>query len=232
MWIGFVSDAHGNPTGLSVCLEYLRAQGTDKICFLGDAVGYMPDWAGVFALLDEYQVECLRGNHDQMAIERMIDTQKNLVYQITPELIDANAFYLLRAASWPTSISMEIGQKELLLVHGSPSQALDGYVYPDSSVKDFESIKANTVFMGNTHRPFVRRVYGKCLVNVGSCGLPRDVGNLASCAIYDVERDECMVYRIPFDAEQIIRVHKDELHRSVIDCLRRRTGNYFGIPVK
>lgn len=231
MRIGFISDAHGNPAGLSVCLEYLRAQGTDKICFLGDAVGYMPDWAGVFALLDEYQVKCLRGNHDQMALERVIDPQRNLVYRITPELIDENACYLSRAASWPASITMEVGQRELLLVHGSPSQMLDGYVYPDSSVEDFELIKADAVFMGNTHRPFVRRVYGKCLVNVGSCGLPRDVGNLASCAIYDVERDECTVYRIPFDTEQIIETYKDELHRSVVDCLRRRAENYFGILV-
>lgn len=228
MRIGFVSDAHGNPEGLSVCLKFLKAQSVDKIYFLGDAVGYMPDWAGVFSLLDEYEVECLQGNHDHMALGGVIDPRRNLVYRLTPELIDANTPYLSRATERPSSITIDVDKRKLLLVHGSPSQPLDGYVYPDSSVEGFESVKADTVFMGHTHRPFIRRAYGRYLVNVGSCGLPRDVGNLASCAIYDVSKDECAIYRIPFDVEKIICTYRDDLHASVINCLQRRGDNYFG----
>ena len=231
MRIGFVSDAHGNPDGLSKCLEYLRAKHTDKIFFLGDAVGYMPNWAAVFALLDKFQVTCLRGNHDDMALGEGIDPKRNVVYKITHELIDENTTYLSRVATLPSSITIEVGERKLLLVHGSPFNTLDGYVYPDSSLADFEFINADVVFMGNTHRPFVRRAFGKYLVNVGSCGLPRDVGNLASCAVYETERDECTVYRIPFNVEKIIETHKDEIHTTVVDCLRRRAESYFGVLV-
>jgi putative phosphoesterase len=231
MRIGLVSDAHGNSTGLSVCLRFLKKQKVDKIYFLGDAVGYMPDWAGVFALLDEYDVESLQGNHDYMSITGVVDSKKNLVYKITPALVEENALYLTRAKAWPSSITINVGKKELLLVHGSPWNQLNGYVYPDSSVDSFEVMKADSVFMGHTHRPFIKRVYGKCLVNVGSCGLPRDTGNLASCAIYDIEKDECVVYRVPFDVNQIINSHRDFLHASVINCLLRRADNYFGILI-
>jgi putative phosphoesterase len=231
MQIGFVSDAHGNSSGLSLCLKFLSEHSVDKIYFLGDAVGYMPDWAGVFALLDEYKVECLQGNHDRMAYSGVVESQRNLTYRLTPELIEANALNLSRAASWPSSIDINVGNKKLLLVHGSPWQPLDGYVYPDSSVVRFESVEADAVFMGHTHRPFIKLAYEKCLVNVGSCGLPRDVGNLASCGIYDAAKDECVVYRIPFDVEKIISSYRDDLHESVIDCLRRRADNYFGILI-
>lgn len=231
MRLGFVSDAHGNPEGLYVCLEFLRKQAVDKIFFLGDAVGYMPDWAGVFSLLAEYEVKCLQGNHDYMAFSNVVCGKKNQIYNLNPELIEANMLNLSRAAACPSSLSVDVGEKRLLLVHGSPWQPLDGYIYPDSPVDQFEFVEANSVFMGHTHRPFIRRSFGKRLVNVGSCGLPRDVGNLASCSIFDSEQDICDVYRIPFNVEKIIEVYGQELHSSVVNCLRRRADSYFGILI-
>lgn len=228
MRIGFISDAHGNSAGLSKCLKYLKGQGVDKIYFLGDAIGYMPDWAGVFALLDEYGVECLQGNHDHMSFEGLIDPQKNLVYKLTPDLIEENAACLSRVATLPSSIAIDVDKRKLLLVHGSPRRPLDGYVYPDSSVVDFESVDADAIFMGQTHRPFIKQAYGKYIVNVGSCGLPRDVGNLASCAIYDAEKNDCVIYRVPFDIEDILNPYRERIHASVIKCLTRRSDNYFG----
>ncbi len=232
MRIGFVSDAHGNSEGLLGCLKFLREENVDKIFFLGDAVGYMPDWAGVFALLDEYEAECLRGNHDDMSIKKEIDPKKNLVYQLTSDLIEANSTHLLRAATWPSSLTFDVDNKKLLLVHGSPFDSLNGYVYPDTSIEAFESISADAIFMGQTHRPFIKQAFGKCIINIGSCGLPRDVGNLASCAIYDVQKGEGVVYRIPFDAEKVIKTFENRLHVSVVDCLRRQAEDYFGILVE
>jgi putative phosphoesterase len=229
--IGFVSDAHGNPEGLSVCLKFLKREGVEKIYFLGDAVGYMPDWSGVFTLLDKYEVQCIQGNHDYMSLEKTIDPKKNLVYKLTSDLVEANLSYLSRAATWPSSLAIDIANRKLLLVHGSPLDPLNGYVYQDTSVEAFESISADVVFMGQTHRPFIKWAYGKCLVNVGSCGLPRDVGNLASCALYDVDKGEGIIYRVPFDVEMVIKSYEGHIHKSVVDCLYRRADNYFGVLV-
>ena len=231
MLLGFVSDAHGNSEGLFECLDFLKKKGTDRIYFLGDAVGYMPDWAGVFALLDEYEVQCLQGNHDYMATQGVIDPRKNLIYKITQDLVDTNFEHLSKVASLPSFLNIDFGSKELLLVHGSPWQPFDGYLYQDTPVQNLEFISANAVFMGHTHRPFIKWVDDKCLINVGSCGLPRDVGNLASCVIYDVEKSEATVYRIPFDVNKVIKTYKDLLHKSVVDCLLRKADNYFGVLV-
>lgn len=231
MLLGFVSDAHGNSEGLSKCLNFLKKKGVDEIYFLGDAVGYIPDWAGVFSLLDEYEVQSLQGNHDYMAISGMIDSNKNLVYNITQNLIDINQKHLSSIENLPSFLNLNFESKKLLLVHGSPWQPLDGYFYFDTKIDNLKPVEANTVFMGHTHRPFIRWVNDKCFVNVGSCGLPRDVGNLASCAIYDVDKDEASVYRIPFDVNKLIKTHKNFLHKSVIECMRRKADNYFGILV-
>ena len=231
MKVGIVSDAHGNPLGLLACLKFLVEEGVDELYFLGDAVGYMPDWKGVFELLESYNVVCLRGNHDQMAIDDVELPRKNKIYGITPELKAENANFLSRAATWPTSTSKEILNRNIMFVHGSPWQQLDGYVYPDTDLRRFATIDADAVFMGHTHRPFVKNIQGKLVVNVGSCGLPRDDGSLVSCAIYDISTNECEIYRIPQDIENIISVFGTQLHSTVIECLRRHDDNYYGVLV-
>ena len=45
-----------------------------------------------------------------------------------------------------------------LFVHGSPTDPLTGYIYPDSDLSEFSEIDADVVFMGHTHHPFVRQV--------------------------------------------------------------------------
>lgn len=231
MRLGLVSDAHGNPDGLFICLKFLRKQAVDEIYFLGDAIGYLPDWSGVFTLLEEFHVVCLQGNHEQMSQNAVTNSTRNLAYGISPELCRVNKHHLLRASTWPTSINLLIQGKKLLLVHGSPYAPLDGYVYKDSPVEPFATVDADAIFMGHTHRPFVKRVYGKLLVNVGSCGLPRDVGNLASCAIYDVDKDKCVIFRMPFDVQNILKHMKTKIHPMVEDCLLRQGDGYYGTLV-
>ena len=231
MLIGFVSDAHGNPEGLEVCLHFLDKQGVEKIYFLGDAIGYMPDWKGVFSLLEEFNVVCLKGNHEEFAQMAIENPEKNAVYRITHDLLRDNEFFLSRAAKWPSSLSLEVKEKNLLLVHGSPSSPLFGYVYFDTQVEAFADVNADSIFMGHTHRPFIKTVFGKQLINVGSCGLPRDVGNLASCVIYDTNDGSCEIFRLPFDVNKILRRFAGNIHPSVESCLLRHDKSYFGTLV-
>jgi hypothetical protein len=66
---------------------------------------------------------------------------------------------------------------------------------------------------------------------VGSCGLPRDTGNLVSCAIYDVSKHDCEIYRIPQNVENIISFFGSQIHPTVMSCLRRHDDNYYGTLV-
>lgn len=218
MKIGFISDAHGNPVGLSNCLEFFNKNGIDKIYFLGDAVGYLPRWSEVLKLLRDNDVICLRGNHDEMVLNNSHPEEKSDIYRFMPEYVESIDTYLDWMRTWPLSIDAEVAGRKLLLVHGSPSELLTGYIYPWTDLSSLESVDADCIVMGHTHRPFIRHVAGKLVVNIGSCGLPRDVGNLSSCGILDIANFKFEIYRIKFDVEHAIE-DAEKLHSSVIKCL-------------
>jgi len=58
-------------------------------------------------------------------------------------------------------------------------------VYADTDLDAFAGLGKRAVFMGQTHRPFVRQERDTLFVNVGSCGLPRDCGNLGAVCLFD-----------------------------------------------
>jgi predicted phosphodiesterase len=108
------------------------------------------------------------------------------------------------------------------MVHGSPWDPLQGYIYPDADLSPFRALPYDFVFMGNTHRPFIKKLGKITVVNVGSCGLPRDRGDLASCAVFDAGSGRCSVHRIAFDPSAVLAQQPSFLHRSVRDCFSRR----------
>lgn len=231
MKIGLLSDAHGNPSGLKNCLAYLVSQKVEKIFFLGDAVGYLPRWAAVLELLQINNVFCLRGNHDARLFDDEALADANEAYQIWPEYIESIRQYRPWIETWPSCHSVSMDGKKLLFVHGSPMSPTEGYVYPWTEKKEFQSVDANVIFMGHTHRPFVQLYMGKLLVNVGSCGLPRDHGALSACAVYDTKEATCEIFRLPFDINEVI-ADSPSIHSSVEQCLHRTSTDYVGTLIR
>ncbi|ABR91666.1 Uncharacterized conserved protein [Janthinobacterium sp. Marseille] len=227
MKIGLLSDAHGNPEGLANCISYLEQQGVEKIFFLGDAIGYLPRWAEVLEILKRKNIFCLLGNHDACLFDEKALPNLSAAYQIFPEYIKSIASYVDWISSWPSSYTETVDGKKLMFVHGSPMNLTGGYVYPWSDKSEFATVNADVFFMGNTHRPFVEHIGEKLLINVGSCGLPRDHGGLSSCAIYDSASMTCDVFRIPFDIDDVIAQSPD-IHPSVEDCLHRTAEDFYG----
>jgi putative phosphoesterase len=221
--IGLISDAHGNHLGLEACLTFFTDLRVARTYFLGDAVGYLPDPRRVTEILMSRDVRCLLGNHDAMLLGALsIREHDDSVYRIEESRKTLSAKTRDRLASLSPSYAFSTGGKRVLLVHGSPWDPLQGYVYPDSDLRDFRHLPYDYVFMGNTHRPFVRKRGGMTLVNVGSCGLPRDRGDLASCAVFDTGSGDCTVYRIRFDPRLLLAQYRDAIHTSVLECFARR----------
>ncbi|MFQ5730094.1 MAG: metallophosphoesterase family protein, partial [Waddliaceae bacterium] len=94
--------------------------------------------------------------------------------------------------------------------------------YPDSDLARFYTLGVDAVFMGHTHRPFINTVGKTLVVNVGSCGLPRDHGELSSCAVFDTDSGECRILRIPFDAQSVLRTVPRPVHPAVISSFARK----------
>src|SRR6185369_161769 len=62
------ADVHSNIDALQACLRHARQQGTDRLAFLGDLVGYGPDPGAVVdlvAALHHDGAVLVKGNHDE-----------------------------------------------------------------------------------------------------------------------------------------------------------------------
>jgi len=233
MVIGLLSDAHGNPLGLRSCLAALRAAGAAQVYFLGDAVGYLPGEAEVIEILRSEGVICQRGNHEGMLLGDLdLDPGRDRVYGLAAvrERMPPEVGAVL--AGWPDVREVTLAGRRLLLVHGSPRDHLREYVYPDSDISWIAALGYDAVFMGNTHRPFAARRGPALVANVGSCGLPRDQGNLAACAIYDPAAHDCRVLRVPMAAAEVTGQFAEPVSGLVAECLARRTAEPFGSIVR
>jgi putative phosphoesterase len=233
MKLGFLADAHGNARALELCLQVLEELDVDDIYFLGDAVGYLPGENGVLDILRTVQVKCQKGNHEAMLLEEIpLPEEKDRIYGIRAARKRISRANLEFIRGWPECRTIRADNRKLFLVHGSPVDHLQGYVY---SLKDFQiDDKQNydASFMGHTHYPFVFDQQGLQVVNVGSCGLPRDQGNLSSFAIHDTSIHQSRILRLSFDSKKIIEGFQQiHIPQEIIECLNRRSPEPFGLRV-
>ena len=221
--IGLISDAHGNRLAFDRAVDLLLVQGAQRFFFLGDAVGYIPSTAVLDSLarLGD-RVQCIRGNHEAMLLERKSDAMRESVYQfeaLRPKLTPA---LLAMISSWPVFHKEVIDGQRVLLVHGSPTDPTFGYVYPDTELAGFAP-DAEWVFMGNTHHPFIREQAGIRYVNIGSCGMPRDDGRYGSVALLDTKARSARILRFDITVEsRLVLEQFPMVHTSVREVYERR----------
>ena len=97
---------------------------------------------------------------------------------------------------------LTFGGAKISVYHGSPWDPQEQYIYPDfREWERFASVDADIIVMGHTHRPLHEKVAGKCIINPGSCGQPRDGIPGAPYAIVDTESREVVMARAEYDAD-------------------------------
>lgn len=182
MRFAVISDIHNNLEAFTSALEDINKQNVDKICCLGDLLGYGPEPIKcvdkMLELRDQGRLEvCLPGNHDQaamfepqgfnyMAEAAILWTREQLEKSHTRRAQDRLDFIS------EMQLVRYFHKDELLLVHGSPRNFLNEYIFEDD-VEDSEKMsrlfdiverqyKSKYCFMGHTHVPgvFVNRKDG------------------------------------------------------------------------
>lgn len=227
--IGVLSDAHGNDLVFRRVLDALSKLGAERFIFLGDAVGYIPSVDVLVTLMGMgTRVQCILGNHEQMLLDGQYPERLESVYQIkaTRELLTPDQIAFV--ASWPRYREIEYPCGRALFVHGSPHDYQNGYVYPDTELDVF-NVPHDLVFMGHTHRAFLRRHGARRFINVGSCGLPRDDGRFASAVLFDPETGDARLIRLDlsfFDAS--VYLAGLQVHSSVTNLFQRRQEEVLG----
>lgn len=224
--IGILSDAHGNIDSYERTIALIEESGVDEIYFLGDAVGYVPTLCVLDRLMGrDSSVTCILGNHEDMIINASYDLLKEEIYQLGLVRSMMNDAQIEHISNWPREIRRDICGLKVLFIHGSTVDPTYGYVYPESDLSNLD-YDYDYIFMGNTHRPFIREIKSTILTNVGSCGLPRDDGRYGSFALFEPGNRtvEIIRYSIERDIANLDSA-KYSVHSSVLDSLTRRVNH-------
>jgi putative phosphoesterase len=204
MRIGLISDIHANWHGLNAVLQALHD--ADVILCAGDLTGYFSRPNEVIECLLQREIPFIAGNHDVYLCQP----------PKYPNAILARSLEFTRGALKPQNAAAlaAVGcrNRHLLdglridLFHGSPWDPQEQYIYPDfGDWEKFAEVDADVIVMGHTHRPLLREVAGRIVVNPGSVGQPRDGDPRASFALLDTKTRQVEFRRVEFDAEAAAR---------------------------
>jgi predicted phosphodiesterase len=218
--IAILSDVHSNGEALAAVARVLAARRVDRVYHLGDLVGYNADPEACVEWADERTAGGILGNHDAVACGKaggeFFNSPARVAALWSAEHLSARSLEYLR--SLPDRLVVE---KELLLVHGAPSDP-DRYLFTlDDAVEELDALAGEpgvrVVFFGHTHVPaaVVRRRDGStvsvtpqeyrlkegeiALLNPGSVGQPRDRNPWSSLLLFDTQTLTASWVRTPYD---------------------------------
>jgi len=182
MKICLFSDIHGNGAAFEEAYPCLINENADLNIFLGDLCGYYFDEIEIYhTLKDMPNLVSLKGNHDDMLLsavsgDKNVQAQYLLKYGTSMEnfLNKDNGMLVDWLLKIPESYCFE--DFDLMCCHGSPTNKMNGYVYPDTDLNGVNGLEQNNVFLGHTHYPMMRFIGDKMIVNPGSLGQPRQGG--------------------------------------------------------
>ena len=165
MKIAIVSDIHTNVSALDAAFKEMSD--VDEVFCAGDAVyGYR--WSNpVYDLLRERGAHTVLGNHDRDFLQVHKD-RNGSNGSITPE----NHTF---AKELPWEYRIELGGRNIYMVHASPFEPYSEYVYPNTpKFQELGSVDADIFIYGHTHQAIAQRVGRVLVVNPGSAGEIRD----------------------------------------------------------
>ena len=221
MRIAVFSDIHGNAINLEHFFDVAEKLGIDEFVCLGDLCNYYPDGEKVVSMLKDNGCICLLGNHDQMYLDSSeLSEGKKIAFNFNQELMNNELFmnYLKRL---PNTHQLLMQGKKIFFCHGSPLDPLEEYVYPDSDLERFDALNLDVVFMGHTHRQFLKKIKNKIYCNVGSIGQPRDKGNMFGFVVFDTEKWEVFLYRVISNVDRITNQYKNKTSKEVLQLLNK-----------
>ncbi len=213
MRIAILSDIHGNQLALVAVLQDLAQQPEiDRLVIAGDLCLNGPNPQQVLDIVRSLQCPVIMGNTDQDIVTggSAKEGKKKSVnwtrQQIGPKGVD----YL---ASLPFShLIANPDGSDLLVVHANPHNLKD-HIYPDASDSTLEQFlggldpTVGVLAFGHYHVAYIRQWRDLLLVDVGSCGLPRDQDTRAAYAILDWQDDawQAKHRRVEYDVKATIK---------------------------
>jgi putative phosphoesterase len=193
MKLALMGDIHGNIQALRTVLDAVTRENIEKLLITGDLVGYYFSPLEVVELLGEWDVEIVRGNHEEMLKTALkdpnyllsVDARYGTGLRVAFEQLSSEQIERLCELDHPLHLSFD-GVK-ILLCHGSPWD-FDQYIYPNAEkalLTKCAISEYDLVVMGHTHYPMQLMIGSTLIVNPGSVGQPRNRYPGAHWAIFD-----------------------------------------------
>ncbi|CRK81270.1 metallophosphoesterase family protein [Neobacillus massiliamazoniensis] len=220
MKIAFISDIHGNAVALDAVLTDIKKKEIDQVFVLGDICYRGPEPKRSIDLVRSLNTKVIKGNADewvvrgvlegevpQKALELMNRERQWTVDQLEPTDID----YL---ESLPTQLQVNVDGIEIVSFHATPDSLFD-VVLPNAEDEKIESrlmkpADANIYVYAHIHKPYIRYINGKVIMNIGSVGLPFDGLTKASYGLIEIENGNyrTSIERVSFDLEKVIHAYQ------------------------
>lgn len=210
--IALISDVHSNLEAFEKVLEKIK--NCELILNAGDIVDYNANPNEVIDLVEKYNIISIQGNHDYACYSG--DVSNFTLYAAQSSLWTSKILRKEKKQylqNLPKIWRKKINGFKIVMVHGSPRDYLNEYVYPyfpDNIFKEFlKQTKADILILGHTHIPFIKYFENKIVINPGSVGQPRDGNPKASYALLDLESFSAKIQRISYNfkltAQKIIK---------------------------
>ncbi len=220
MKIAFISDIHGNAVALEAVLKDIETKQVDKICVLGDLCYRGPEPKKSLELVQSLNAEVIKGNADEWVVRGV---QKGEVPEKVLEIMNTEREWTVSClqkkdldylAGLPTDLYLHVEGLAISAFHATP-ESLFEVVLPNESDETLKtklmlSTKADIYVYAHIHKPYIRYINGKIIINIGSVGLPFDGVKKSSYAIVEVQNGcvSTSIERIQFDYEKVINQYK------------------------
>ena len=181
---------YNNYLALEAALTDITNRGVDAIYCLGDLGAFGPHPDRVFPLLQQHNVQCVRGNYDDSVGNGLDDCQcgytdprdnyfAEISYDYTlKNTSDANREFL---RTLPGEIRLELAGRQVLLCHGSPRQ-MNEFLWESTTPTHFlerlaDEHAADVMLATHTGIKWQRALsHDRLFANVGVLGRPENDG--------------------------------------------------------
>lgn len=214
MRVAVIADIHGNQIALEAVLQDLAQQAAvDHLVIAGDLCLNGPCPRQALETVRGLHCQVIQGNVDAEIVTKAVEKgeKKRGTVGWTREQIGQPGIDYLASLPFSHRIANPNGS-DLLIVHANPLNLEDAIFpnAPDSTLEHFFSglePAIGALAFGHLHIAYTRRWRRLLLVDVASCGLPRDEDLRAAYGILTWQDGtwNAEIRRVPYDVQEVVK---------------------------
>jgi putative phosphoesterase len=221
MKLAFISDIHGNARALEQVLADIQQKNVDRIYVLGDLCYRGPEPKRSLDLIRALHTDVIKGNADEWVVRgvREGEVPEQALAMMNRER-DWTVLHLDRAdmdylQQLPSELRLSFEGVSIHAFHATPHSIFD-IVAPGTDDETLQSslmsgTDSRIYVYAHIHKPYIRYMKGKILINTGSVGLPFDGLAMASYATVEITATgiRTAIERVHTDIESVVMQYNE-----------------------